>query len=290
MLIYCNGSIIPPQEVRISPFDHGFMYGLGLFETFRTYQGHPFLLDDHFQRLHDGLKNLRINVSQYDRRQVTEIIQKLLKENELTDAYFRWNVSAGEGPIGLSTSAYSSPNTIVFIKELPSKATLEKKLVVLSQPRNTPEGKERLKSHHFLNNIYGKLEIADERDAEGLFLTAEGYVAEGVVSNVFWRQGENVFTPSVNCGILNGVTRQFVIRLIKSLGYSVHEGFYPLSALLEAEEVMITNSIQEIVSISSAKGHPFAGHAGLLYKELSAMYANVTETQLLWSRDELSKR
>ena len=112
MYLYMNGELVPKEEALISPFDHGFLYGLGLFETFRTYNGHPFLLDDHLERLNRGLEELNIDVS-YTRNEILHALQLLQEENKLEDAYFRLNVSAGLGEIGLQTEPYVKPNMII---------------------------------------------------------------------------------------------------------------------------------------------------------------------------------
>ncbi|OIJ14441.1 4-amino-4-deoxychorismate lyase [Anaerobacillus arseniciselenatis] len=249
MFIYLNGEFILQDEAKISPFDHGFLYGLGVFETFRIYNGHPFLLDDHFQRLKRSVEQLNI-ILNITKQQLKEIISELLTLNQLKDAYIRFNVSAGAAPVGLQTDSYTEPTIIIFIKPINSPLARTKKASVLTTRRNTPEGTERLKSHHYLNNIIGKREL-NSPEYEGIFLTNEGYIAEGIVSNIFWVKDGQVYTPSVATGILNGITRKFIIKVLAKYNIRCHEGFYPLTALIEADEVFITNSIQEIVSISS---------------------------------------
>lgn len=169
MYIYINGEIIPREKAQISVFDHGFMYGAGLFETFRTYRGHPFLLDSHLGRLNKGLRQLNIDRS-FCREETNQIIQRLLNENKLENAYIRFNVSAGIGGIGLQTSSYTEPNVIMYMKSLQTGESLgEKKAEWLRIRRNTPEGDERLKSHHYLNNLLAKREIGEDVQMEGLF-------------------------------------------------------------------------------------------------------------------------
>ncbi|PYZ95407.1 4-amino-4-deoxychorismate lyase [Alteribacter lacisalsi] len=283
MIIYANGRFIEEDEAAVSPFDHGFLYGLGVFETFRTYNGHPFLLDDHFHRLSKGLSQLNIRLKPYIRTETAAIISELLTRNGLKDAYFRWNVSAGSGPVGLQTDEYTNPNVFVFVKRLPEGPAADKTLQVLAQPRNTPEGPERLKSHHYLNSVLGKRETAGQPDTEGLFLTAEGFVAEGVVSNVFWRKGETVYTPSVDCGILNGITRQFVLSLLREQGVRAEVGSYLLGDLREADEVFVTNSIQEIAAVSRVDGRTIPGRSGKLYQSLSRAYRQAAMEQTRWT-------
>ncbi|GLB61580.1 aminodeoxychorismate lyase [Cytobacillus sp. NCCP-133] len=285
MYIYMNGEVVRKEEARISPFDHGFLYGMGLFETFRVYNGHPFLLDDHLKRLNRSLKVLNIKAS-YKRIHVLEVLESLLKKNGYQNAYIRMNVSAGSGEIGLQTDPYINPNMLIFCKPLPPRsADQEKQAVLLKIPRNTPEGTERLKSHHYLNNILAKREAGDHPGIEGIFLTKEGFLAEGVVSNLFWIKAGCLFTPSRETGILNGVTRRYVIRLAEKLGMNVQEDMYRPEAVPEADEAFVTNSIQEIVPLSSFDSHPMPGMSGKKTAELQLHYENHCEH--LWSRNEL---
>lgn len=279
MFLYLNGTIVKEEEAVISPFDHGFLYGLGVFETFRVYNGHCFLLGDHINRLNLALKEMDIQYS-VSMEQVKEIVQALLLKNKIQNARIRLNVSAGKAPLGLQGEAYEEPNVIVFMNPL-SKAgseLAEKEAILLKTPRNTPETAFRLKSHHYLNNIAGKKEMKNEPDAEGLFLTREGYMAEGLVSNIFWIKNEVLYTPDVNTGILNGITRQFVMKLAKNLKIVVVEGFFKPEELYDAEEVFLTNSIQEIVAISRVKNiASFAGAKGIITNKLFQEYQKVRE-------------
>jgi len=285
MYIYLNGKIIPQEEAFISVFDHGFMYGLGLFETFRVYDGHPFLLDDHLERLNDSLKAMNIG-KYFTREEVIQIIQPLLEINCLKDAYFRWNVSAGNGMIGLQTDTYTEPNIIVYLKPLINlENRLEKVGQVVTIPRNTPEGPSRLKSHHYLNNVLAKREVGENVLVEGIFLTKEGYVAEGITSNIFWINKKSLFTSSLESGILNGITREFILILAKRMGLTIQEGLYPLEELKKADEVFMTNSIQEIMAIKRIDETPFKGLNGYYVNKLLTEYKKWTNQ--LWSRSEL---
>lgn len=288
MIIYLNGKYTNKEDAKISPFDHGFLYGIGLFETLRIYNGHPFLLDDHLKRLNHGLKELNIDY-QFVKKETNNIIQRLLEKNDLKDAYIRINISAGQGEIGLQVEPYSGPTIILFIKPLePIKELAEKTAVLLKIRRNTPEGSERFKSHHFLNNHLAKREIGNlSENHEGIFFTESGYVAEGIVSNVFWKKGDILYTPELSTGILNGITRQFVIELAKSKGISVKEGLYTEEQLLDSDELFVTNSVQEIVSISSFKGKELPGKKGSLVQQFYQEYRK--HCCHLWSRYDLIK-
>ncbi|MBU9710485.1 aminodeoxychorismate lyase [Evansella tamaricis] len=283
MYLYMNGVIDHYTNIKISPLDHGFLYGLGLFETFRTYHGHPFLLDDHFQRLKDSAEELNIQLPSYNREKTVQIIELLLEKNGLEDGYFRWNISAGEREIGLSTSPYLYPNTVVFVKPLPRELK-EKKGVFLKQRRNSPEGAQRLKSHHYLNNIIGKREIGSNGEIEGIFLSEKDVVSEGIVSNVLWWKSNVLYTPSVSSGCLDGITKKFIIAIAKDLKLEVREGEYSPSHLLDADEVFVTNSIQGIVPLQEVDQMQFPGTLGPIYKALKTRYKACTDR--LWSVTE----
>ncbi|MET3508521.1 aminodeoxychorismate lyase [Halalkalibacter oceani] len=284
MFIYLNGKIVDQAEANISAFDHGYMYGLGLFETFRVDGGHPFLLDDHFLRLHAGLQTLAIEW-RMEREEALTILSNLLRANQLKNAYVRWNVSAGPAEIGLPTGRYEQPTVIVYMKPLPPVKAQLKDAVLLQIRRNTPEGEVRLKSHHYLNNVLAKRELGDSPDQEGIFLTEEGLVAEGVVSNVFWIKKGVVYTPALQTGILDGITRQFVLALLEQWRIPVEVGCYKAEALLEADAAFVTNSIQEVVPLRSCGQQTYQTDLPLIRK-LSDAFQHYR--QRLWSRDELN--
>ncbi|GLV66824.1 4-amino-4-deoxychorismate lyase [Bacillus mycoides] len=287
MLIYVNGAYVEASEAKISPYDHGYLYGLGVFETFRIYNGHPFLLDDHYERLMDALDTLQIERTM-TKDDIIRILENLLAKNGLKHAYIRFNVSAGIDEIGLQTNVYEDPSVIVFIKPLAIPGdVVEKEGVILKQVRNTPEGAFRLKSHHYLNNILGKREIGNSVNKEGIFLTETGYVAEGIVSNLFFVKGGTLYTPSLETGILNGITRAFIIKVAEEQGIEVKESFFTKDELLSADEVFVTNSIQEIVPLYRIEGEDFPGKVGIVTKRFMDLYE--VQREKLWSRNELRR-
>ncbi|OJE48090.1 4-amino-4-deoxychorismate lyase [Bacillus proteolyticus] len=287
MLIYVNGAYVEASEAKISPYDHGYLYGLGVFETFRIYNGHPFLLDDHYERLMDALDTLQIKWTM-TKDDIIRILENLLAKNGLKHAYIRFNVSAGIDEIGLQTNVYEEPSVIVFIKPLAIPGdVVEKEGVILKQVRNTPEGAFRLKSHHYLNNILGKREIGNGVNKEGIFLTETGYVAEGIVSNLFFVKGGTLYTPSLETGILNGITRAFIIKVAEEQGIEVKESFFTKDELLSANEVFVTNSIQEIVPLYRIEGEDFPGKVGIVTKRFMDLYE--VQREKLWSRNELRR-
>ncbi len=283
-----NGQLTSQSEAVISAFDHGFLYGMGLFETFRTYGGRPWLLREHAARLGRGCELLGIRYVP-DVRRMERGVADLLAAGGLRDGYIRWSVSAGEGEIGLPSEDYGRPNEIVYAKALaPDHPATRpgKTLRLLKLRRSTPEGAYRLKSFHYMNNIAAKRELLAAGAApgtEGLFLDGAGHVAEGMVSNVFWLKSGKLCTPSSDTGLLEGVTREYVIRLAQAEGIPVEEGLYGWEALLGADEIFVTNSVQEIVPVvklendQGQRADSGSGEAGELTSRLMRLYRAAAE-------------
>ncbi len=286
MYILVNSKLVPIEKARISPFDHGYLYGIGLFETIRVYNRHPFLLDDHIERLNEGLRRIGIAEKRPSKAWQNQINQ-LLEANGYDDAYIRINVSAGVGGLGLTAEKYNHPTTIVFSKPLPADKTFpEKTAVFLKTRRNSPETSIRLKSHHFLNNVMAKREIGDDARREGIFLNEQGYIAEGIVSNLFWVKDGVIYTPSLETGILNGITRQFICALLKKKRIEVKEGLFTPDHLYEADEAFMANSIQEIVPFCAVDDNRnFPGNRGELTRLLLKDYKKYRTK--LFSRNQL---
>ncbi|WP_158738496.1 aminodeoxychorismate lyase [Alteribacillus sp. YIM 98480] len=291
MYVYINGEIKEAGDARLSVFEHGFMYGLGLFETFRIYNGHPFLLDDHFRRMEKGLSLMNIEWK-YKRKEVKQQLNDLLEANQWKNAYVRYNISAGTGELGLTTKSYQSPAIIIYMKPLPEAGEsrpAEKQGQLLTVRRNSPEASTRLKSHHYFNSILGKREAGDDFSIEGLFVNEQGDLAEGVVSNLFWVKGTTIYTPSVQTGILNGITRTFVINLARKHSYYIREGRFKPAMLFDADEVFITNSIQEVVRLKAVDQYTFnyrdqnKGHSVVDF--LQNEY--IKYRQQLWNSEEI---
>ncbi|TFE01942.1 aminodeoxychorismate lyase [Jeotgalibacillus sp. R-1-5s-1] len=275
MKLYLNGQIVEEKDAVISPFDHGFLYGMGVFETFRTYDGHPFLLGDHLERLNTSLKDMNID---YEMRfeQTCEIIRRLLEANGGEDGYFRLNISAGERGIGLDPSPYAEPTVMLLQKPVPP-VLASKTGQWLKLRRNTPETATRLKSHHYLNNLAARREISSP-SIEGLFLTEGGFAAEGITSNLFWVKKDTLFTPAVETGILPGVTRKLVMRLALLKGLRVEEGFFKAEEVEQADEVFVTNSIQELIPLTKLGAATFNGQH--ISRSLKSLYEQAVKDRL----------
>ncbi|UHA75300.1 aminotransferase class IV [Paenibacillus sp. 481] len=252
-----NGVLQPAKEAVIPVMDHGFLYGMTLFETMRTYNGRPFLLRRHLERLSSACESLGISY-ELQLETTRKHIQDVMAANGLAEAYVRYTISAGENEFGLPVGDYSRPMTIVFAKPLPvvldQLYDTGKPLQLLRTRRNSPESTIRFKSGHYMNNIIAKRELASLpsalQGAEGLMLNEHGFLTEGIVSNVLFIKRGELYTPSVDTGILPGITRGLVLELAWRLGIKTHEGMYTWADLLEADEVFMTTSVQELVPIT----------------------------------------
>ncbi|WP_027092170.1 aminotransferase class IV [Cohnella thermotolerans] len=287
MKLLIDGQLRSSEEAVISVYDHGFLYGMGLFETFRTYGGKPWLVERHARRLAEGCRMLGFAYAP-DADRMAESSARLLEANGWEDAYIRWSVSAGEGAVGLPAEDYRQPREIVYAKPLaPDEPSTRagKTLRLLRLRRSGPEGEVRLKSFHYMNNILAKRELAAGGAApgtEGLFLDANGYVSEGLVSNVFWLRDGVLYSPSPEAGPLAGITAGFVRELARTRGIRCEEGLFGWEHLLGADEIFLTNSIQEIVPVAALEAEDGSAakrwaEAGKLTRHLMNDYRQAAE-------------
>lgn len=254
MKIFLNGNIVNEDQAVISVFDHGFLYGFGLFETIRAYEGHPFLFKEHYERLKRGANSYRIHMNRTE-QQLYDDICVTLSENGLKNAYIRVTLSGGDEGLGLWGKNHKNPNWVIMAKAVGDWLGV-KRLVTLDLKRSTSEGMFRTKSVSFANNMLAKKELVErgKSDEEGIFLSHDGYIVEGTVSNVFFVSKGVLYTPHEDTGLLPGVTRDFIINLSRRLEIDLVEGFFKMEEIYSAEEVFITNSIQEIVPVNQVDG------------------------------------
>jgi branched-chain amino acid aminotransferase len=275
MYVFLNGSLIPESEAGISVYDHGFLYGDGIYETMRAYEGVVFMLDRHLERLKRSASLIRLDLPRDE--YLKDAVLLALHSNELADAYLRITVSRGKGPIGLDPALCGEPTVIVFAERFrpyPGRLYTEGvKLVIAGTRRNLVTAIDpRIKSLNFLNNILAKMEAKEQGAYEAIMLNAEGFITEGTVSNIFFVVGGVLCTPSAEAGILDGITRELVIGLALREGIEVQEGKFKEEELLDAAEVFFTNTTAEVMPVSAVgeKNYP----VGDITKRLHARYRN----------------
>lgn len=270
MFVYLNKKIVPAAEAKVSVFDHGFLYGDGIYETMRVYDGVIFLIGEHLNRLERSASLIELHLPKND-ADIRSAIYETLLANDLSDAYVRLTVSRGYGEIGLDPDLCKEPTFIIIAEKFKNypRSYYENgiSLKIASVRRNLKEAlNPQIKSLNFLNNILAKIEAKRVDAHEAIMLNGDGYLAEGTVSNIFFLKNEVLHTPSIKCGILDGITRALVIDLAVRNGIPVKEGAFRPEELYSAAEVFITNSTMEVMPVSRVDGVHFnvGETAGLL--------------------------
>lgn len=256
MKIYCQGQILPERDARVSAGDHGFLFGASLFETFRTYAGQPFLLTEHLARLAAGCRAYGLETRSLllaNPPALQDLLRELLAVNDLTDAVFRYTVSAGSSPGGLPTGFYQNPTEFIFVRRLPATSPDEGiRIHILNTNRTEPEVFPRPKSGHYINNLIAHRELrqrTSEPTDEGVLFTADGRLSEGVVSNVFLVSNETLLTPDPSSHILEGITRGAVLDIARDAGIDAREKDLHLGDLTSAAAIFTTNSVRGITPV-----------------------------------------
>ncbi len=260
MLVYLNDRLVPKEEAVVSVFDHGFLYGDGIYETLRAYGGRLFLLDNHLARLKHSADAIALTLPM-PLGAIGEALNETVKGNRLDSAYVRIQISRGPGEIGLDPSLCPKPTMVIVAKPhtgpLPEVVDRGVSVAVVKTRRNHPLALDpSIKGTNFLNNILAKSEALRANAYEGIMLNWEGHVAEGTTSNVFIVQNGTLRTPSLDVGILAGVTRGLVIDLAGRAGIPVQELAFGPEDLAEADECLITSSISEILPVTVVDGKP----------------------------------
>ena len=283
-LVYINGELIPKEEARISVFDHGFLYGNGLFETMRAYKKRVFRIEHHLQRLFFSLEYLKFPIP-FTFGSVKEAIDETIEANGFEDAYVRLNVSRGEGATVPDPATCKTPNLIVITREYVSysPALYQKgyrgKVVSVKTSPFSPSA--NMKTLNFLNHIIAKMEAKESGFNEGIIVNTEGFIAEGTVSNIFMVKGGSLSTPAKEMGLLPGITRQAVLEIAESGHVQAEERRITLNELLEADEVFLTNSLVEIMPLVEVDGHPVGkGTPGPVTQKIMGFYKELVKKEL----------
>jgi branched-chain amino acid aminotransferase len=257
MQIYVDGEYYSETDAKISVFDHGLLYGDGVFEGIRVYDGRVFELDPHIDRLYASAQTIALEIP-LSRQALVEAMLETIRRNDGAE-YLRLVVTRGKGDLGLNPK--KCPKATVFciagdITLYPAEV-YEKgfKLKTLSTRRNDPQAvNPAVKSLNYLNNVMGALELRDTDVNEGLFLTTAGYVCECTADNFFLVEGRKLMTPSPVLGALEGITRAVVMRLATEMGMEVEEGFYTLHDVYNADETFLTGTAAEVGPVVEVDG------------------------------------
>jgi len=254
LMIYIDGKFHPKSEAKVSVYDHGLLYGDGVFEGIRAYNGVVFKLKEHIDRLYNSAHAIMLHIS-LTKDQMMKAVLNTLKKNKLKDAYIRLIVTRGVGDLGLDPRKCSKPTIIVITEPtitLHSKEKIERGITtMITWVKRDPVDAttHEVKSLNYLNSILGKIESNVAGVDEAICLDKTGFVCEGVGENIFVVKNGEVITPPTATGALHGITRNVVIRLVQKLGHPMIERNITPTELFTADEVFFTGTAAEIAPI-----------------------------------------
>jgi branched-chain amino acid aminotransferase len=282
LLIYYNGDFVPKSQATTSVYDHGFLYGDGVFEGIRAYNGRVFKLREHVDRLYDSAKAIALEIP-ISREEMEEAILETLRKNNLADAYIRPIVSRGVGDLGLDPRKCPKPNIYIISQEWGAMYgdLYEVGLtgVTVSVRRNSCDAlSPNIKSLNYLNNILAKIEANEKGGDEAIFFDQNGYLSEGSGDNIFIIKNGKVYTPPT-INNLKGITRATAIELLVDLGIETHVENLGMFDLYTADEIFVTGTAAEAAPLVKVDGRPIGdGKPGPVTKKMVVAFEKITTT------------
>lgn len=283
MKIYLDGEFYDKENAKISVFDHGLLYGDGVFEGIRFYGGKVFRLEEHMNRLYDSARAICLTVP-LDKAALTEAVLETIRQNELQDGYVRLVVTRGCGDLGLNPAL--CPKATVFV--IASKITLYPEemyrnglVVATCATRRIPHGalSPMVKSLNYLNNVMAKIEAQQAGAGEGLMLNEQGYVAECTGDNIFIVKNGKLFTPPIASGALAGVTRAVVFEMAAEMGLAISEPEMTRYDIYTADECFLTGTAAEVIPAVKLDNRPIGdGKPGPITARLIKRFHELTAT------------
>jgi len=281
MWIYLNNRFVQEAEAVISVFDHGFLYGDGVYETIRSYKNRIFMRDQHLGRLRRSAAAIGLSIP-IPEGNWPALLHEAMKRNDVgndqADAYLRITISRGAGDIGLDPGLCRTPTVVIMAKPLtsPPRQTYRDgvSLIVAKTRRNLPSALDpQIKATNFLNNILARREAIAAGAFDSLLLNWESLVAECTVSNLFFVSEGRLCTPSLACGILDGITRHIILMLAREERIPVDEGTFTLERLRQADECFLTNTSMEVMPVTKLDQRPIGeGKPGPVTQRLHQIF------------------
>ncbi len=281
---YVNGSITPVDEAVIPVADHGFLYGDSVYETIRTYRRRPFLVTRHLDRLRRSAAAIHLTLPWSHTELRDALARTLAPAGEGPGEYaIRIVATRGTGPFGYDPALCPVPNLVILVRALVESADAVRDAgvaaVVASVRRNPIESLDpRIKSSNLLNNILAALEARRAGADDAVLFNTAGHLSEATQSNIFFYRSGTLHTPSLDCGLLSGVTRDLVLDLARTAGIPCLEGRFTREDLDAAEECFLTSTTREVLAISRLDGRPVgAGHAGPVTRRLHEAWRSLVD-------------
>ncbi|MCP3807526.1 branched-chain-amino-acid transaminase [Paenibacillus sp. Lou8.1] len=280
--IYLDGQHVTKENAKVSVYDHGFLYGDGIFEGIRIYNGNIFKCKEHLDRLYDSAKSIQLNIP-LSPDEMLEAMAETIRLNEMRNGYIRLIVSRGAGNLGLDPLRCAKASVIIIVEQLaiyPEEAYLTGlKTISVSQRRNIPDAlNPKIKSLNYLNNILVKIQSNYAGVGEAIMLNSQGYVTEGSADNIFIVKNGVLYTPPCYLGALEGITRNAIIDLCAKLGYPLKEQPFTLHDVYVADEVFFTGTAAEVIAAYEVDGRTIgSGVAGPVTLELLAEFRKIVD-------------
>ncbi len=277
-VVYVNGTIRPADQAVVPVFDHGFLYGEGVYETLRTYGREPFLFERHMMRLRQSAALMALAVPFSDAELDARVRETMAAQPEGDELYIRVLLTRGVGELSYDPAVCPTPTLVIIVKPLvpPAERTFTDgiRLALVGLRRNHPDAlNPMIKSNNLLNNALAMQEAYRQGADEALMLNQAGEVAECSQSNIFAVRGGAVLTPPLSAGLLPGVTREFVLDLARSLGLAAREARLLPEDVLSADEVFITGTTREVTPVRAIDDRPIgAGHPGPITRRLVSTF------------------
>lgn len=284
MKIFLSGKLVDEKDAVVSVFDHGLLYGDGVFEGIRAYNGRVFLLNEHIDRLYDSAKAIALNIPM-TKEEMSQAVVDTCKANDIADGYIRLVVTRGTGTLGLNPYLCEKAEVIIiaakiqlYPQELYDNGL---KIVTVGTVRNHPEAiNPRIKSLNYLNNVMAKIEAINAGCMECLMLNHKGEVAEASGDNVFVIKNGVITTPPSTCGALEGLTRNKVMEIAREQGYEMREAPMARYDLYVADEVFLTGTAAEIISVVDVdKREIGSGKPGEITQKLAELYHEAARSE-----------
>ena len=284
MKVYINGKYYDKENAKVSVFDHGLLYGDGVFEGIRSYNCLVFKLKEHIERLFESAKTIMLDIP-LSKEKLIKAVLATLKENKLKDAYIRLIVTRGEGDLGLDPRKCKGNATIIIITDkialYPEKFYKEGlEIITVPTVRNLPEAlNPQIKSLNYLNNILAKIEAVNAGYDEAIMLDSLGYVAECTGDNIFVVKHNELYTPPQCMGTLRGITRDSVLELARGNRIPVHEHVLTRHEVYISDECFLTGTAAEIIPVVKVDSRVIgAGKPGNLTLNLTKKFRELTKT------------
>ncbi len=281
MWIYLNDRFVKDEEAVISVFDHGFLYGDGVYETIRSYGSRIFMRDQHLARLRRSADAIGLTIP-IPELTWPDLLHESMARNNIgnaqQDAYLRITISRGAGDIGLDPALCPTPTVVIMAKPLhpptPEQYRTGVSLIVAKTRRNLPSAlSPQIKATNFLNNILAKREAIAAGAFDSILLNWKSHLTECTVSNLFFVQTGRLCTPALACGLLDGVTRDIVLSLAREARVPIDEGHFGIEKIHKADECFLTNTSMEVMPVTMVDGNQVGnGTPGTLTQELHRLF------------------